>query len=352
MNKAIKWLVFLFLGLFLLSVVIIRPYYVFITKTLGISPFKALISHDSLKIIDNQINLVVLGVAGVPKGDTSHDAPLLTDSIIVINYNFKTNKISTMSVPRDIWDANIEEKINAAYAVGGCNKGCSTFSQNDGLTLAKAEIGSITGLPIQYAGVVNFDGFKELIDYVGGIDVNVEHSFVDHHYPIDGKENDLCGGDPTYACRYQTISFTKGKTHMDGKTSLIFVRSRYAEGDEGTDFAREARQQKVIEALKNKLISLMKKPDIKTYNQLYSLFNNIVNRDITNQQMAIIMKNIIFKGMPTQQKIAFDSLLDNPVMTPNKYGGGWVLIPTDGDGNFDHIHKYIQCQISSAKNCK
>ena len=98
-----------------------------------------------------------------------------------------------------------------------------------------------------------------MIDFIGGVEVNVENSFIDKEFPITGKENDLCNNDLEYKCRYKIISFTKGVSSMDGQTALNFVRSRHAEGSEGTDFAREKRQQKVIEAIKNKLISFGKK---------------------------------------------------------------------------------------------
>ena len=66
----------------------------------------------------------------------------------------------------------------------------------------------------------------------------IPKAFTDSQYPIAGKENDACGGDATFACRYKTVQFQAGSQHMDGKTALMYVRSRHAEGDEGTDFAR------------------------------------------------------------------------------------------------------------------
>ena len=125
---------------------------------------------------------------------------------------------------------------------------------NGGIGFAKTITAEVVGSPIQYGVVVDFSGFKDVIDALGGIQVNVENSFTDNLYPIAGQENDTCGGDPTFACRYQTITFNSGPQTMNGDTALIFVRSRHAEGDEGTDLAREARQQKVIDAIKSKIM--------------------------------------------------------------------------------------------------
>jgi len=339
MNSFHKWTLF-FIGLLIIVIVIIRPYYQFVTKTLKVSPIQALLSLDGLKSFDNQVNFVLLGIAG---GD--HDGPNLSDSITVASYNLKTNKLSTVSLPRDIWSDTLDDKINSAYAYGEAKK-----PGQGGLVLAKAEISSVIGLPIQYAAVIDFDHFKELINFLGGIEVNVERSFTDKKYPVAGREDDDCDGDKTYKCRYETITFNKGEITMDGDAALKFVRSRYSESEEGTDFAREQRQQKIIEAVKNKLISLVKTPNIKKYGELYDILDQIIKRDISNQQVAIIIKKILFNKKLAQQKITLtEDLFTNPVIS-DKYNGAWVLIPKDG--SFSIIHQYIKCYLENRADCQ
>ena len=284
---------------------------------------------------------MLLGIAG-----GAHDGPNLSDSIVVANYNFKTNKLTTISIPRDIWSETLEDKINSAYAYGEAKK-----PNLGGFILSKAEVEAIVGLPIQYSAVIDFEKFKELIDFVGGIDVQVDNSFVDKKFPITGKENDDCGGDETFACRYETISFSKGKIHMSGETALKFVRSRNAEGKEGTDFARESRQQKVIEAAKDKLAEMAKKLNLKTYQQLYGIIDRLVKRDISNQQAALIAKNVIFKRNFSWEKISLsETFFTNPPLSENVYNGLWVLVPSDN--NYTLIHRYIICRLQSQPNCK
>ncbi len=330
MKKSIKYLLIFFL--FFIFYFLVLPYKKFINNQLNISIIKTLIGKDNLKTYNNQVNILILGIAG-----SDHEGPNLSDSITIANYNFEKNKLTTISIPRDIWSDTLENKINSAYAFGEAKK-----PNKGGIILAKAEVQAIVGLPIQYAAVINFNKFVNLIDFLGGIDVKVENSFVDKKYPIQGKENDLCNGDPEYSCRYETISFKKGLNHMDGKTTLKFVRSRYAEGDEGTDFARIKRQQKVIEALQKKVIELIKTFKLKNYEQLYEFLDNNIKRDITNQQIAIIFKNIILKNNFQINKIILD---ENLFINPNyeDYNGMWVLIPKNKD--YSLIQKYIKDKL-------
>ena len=331
-------------GLIILTVfLILRPYYLFLTQKLKISPLKVLISKDSLKTFDNQVNIAVLGIPG-----GNHDGPNLSDSIIVANYNFKSSQLTTISIPRDIWSDTLRDKINTAYAYG---EGKMT---GGGLKLARAEISTIIGQPIHYAVVIDFSKFEQLIDFLGGIDIQVNHSFTDKKFPIPGKENDDCGGeDPEYQCRYETISFKKGLMTMDGKTALKFVRSRNAEGVEGNDFARESRQQKVIDALEKKLTSSIKKANLAKIDTTYQYLNQLVSRDITNQQLAIIGKNIIFNQifghhLSKKQTTLSEDFFEVPPYY--LYDGKYVLIPKDKD--FAAIHQFINCQINNGTHCK
>ncbi len=319
---------------------LIYPYYSFMTRTIKVSLLKTLFSIDSIRTYNNHVNILFLGIAGA-----NRDGPNLSDSIVVLSFNIKSNNLTTISVPRDAWSETLHDKINSAYAYGEAKK------RGAGFILAKAELESIIGQPIHYAAAVDFDQFEELINFLDGVNINVENSFIDKGFPIAGLENDLCNKDPDYKCRYETISFTKGLTHMNGGTALKFVRSRHAKGMEGSDFAREKRQQKVIEAIKNKLIILVKKPDLKNYQKLYNLIDRLVKRDINNQQIAIILKNIILKRNFKQEKIILsEDFFFNPEINPEKYDGKWVLIPKNN--NIQFVHDYISCRLNEKTNCE
>ncbi len=323
-------------------VLYIAPYYQFLSNTVHISLWKMLPPFNSIKKYNNQTNILILGIAG---GNRPGDNPKVSDSIIVTNYNFSTNRLTTISVPRDIWSDTLKNKINSAYAEGE-----TKAPGKGGFILAKAELESVIGMPIQYTAVIDFNKFKELINFLGGIEINVVNSFTDNLYPIAGRENDDCGGDTEYRCRYETIFFNKGPTFMNGDMALKFVRSRHAEGNEGSDFAREKRQQLVIAAIKNKLINIVKIHQLDQMESLYNLLDQIILRDITNQQTAEIVKNIFFKGNLQQNTVV---LTEDFFEVPDyniRYKNQWVLIPKGN--NFSLIQNYINCKLNNKLNCE
>jgi LCP family protein required for cell wall assembly len=333
-----KFFLLIVLGLVIVILFfVVRPYYQFLTQTLGISPIKTLFSTD-IKETNNNVNVLLLGKAG-----GNHDGPNLTDSISVANINLTTHKITLISMPRDIWSATLQEKINAAYAVGEAKE-----PGRGGIILAKAEIGAVIGQPVHYAVVINFEKFKELIDFLGGVDITVDKTFTDNQYPITGKENDLCNGDTEYKCRYETLTFQKGTTHMSGETALKFVRSRHGDNSEGSDFARGKRQQKVISAIIQKSMILVKSGNIHKIKDLYVFANKIIERDINNQDIASIAKHFLSTSKPTISSYALDmDFFEVPDV--NVYGS-YVLIPKDND--FTDVHTYVVCLISGSSTCK
>ena len=104
--------------------------------------------------------------------------------------------------------------------------------------MSKSLVEKITSLPTHYAVVIDFSSFKEIIDALGGVKIDVANSFTDDLYPIEGREEDLCDGDKEFKCRYETIHFEKGINYMDGTTALKYVRSRNGDNNENTDIAR------------------------------------------------------------------------------------------------------------------
>ncbi|HCR35542.1 hypothetical protein A2130_02665 [Candidatus Woesebacteria bacterium GWC2_33_12] len=238
--------------------------------------------------IDTEVSILVLG-----KGGEGHIAPDLTDTIMLVNLNPNVSKISILSLPRDIWIPAIRAKLNTAYHYGRFD-------------LASSSVSSVTGITPNYYVVVDFSLFKDLVDTVGGINVDVGNSFTDEKYPIEGRENDLCDGDKLYKCRYETLRFAQGKQNMDGETALKFVRSRNATNDEGTDIAREARQQKVIEALKTKLLSSDVLSNPKVLKNLYDITISHLETNIDGKTFIKVAR-LIFKA---RNNISFLSIPD------------------------------------------
>ncbi len=307
-------------------------YWVFANQTLKISVLKTLFTNGDIRSIGNQTNILILGLPGV-----SYDGPELTDTIIVVNYNFDKNRAVMIGIPRDIWSNSLKDKINSAYVYG------ESVKKGGGLILAKAEVGSIIGVPIQYGLAVDFDDFEKIIDYLGGVTVNVESSFIDNKYPIKGKENDDCSGDEEFKCRYESIKFERGLNSMDSDQALKFIRSRNAIGSEGNDFARIKRQQLVINSIQSEIFKKIGIFNLSNLKDFYTSIDKLIERDISNQQASTILKNMIFKrNFKLDKKTIPNDLFFSPEYS--SYDGRYVLIPIDDD--YSNIHKYIEKSLN------
>lgn len=341
-------LVVIFAVCILLLVRVSSPIYNFMRENnISFGFISGLVSNKDvpLKKYQDRTNVVILGIAG---GD--HDGPDLTDTIMFLSFDFAKHDIVLISIPRDIWLPSIRDKINTAYHYGEGKK------KGGGLVMAKAGVEEVIGQPVHYAWVIDFSGFKKIIDLVGGVDIFVEKGFVDEYYPIPGRENDTCGGDPKFACRYETLRFEKGLQHMDGERALKYVRSRQAEGEEGTDFARDSRQQQVIVALKNKLFNLSLVADQGKIKQLLSILSESTSSDMDLSEKALSAKFFLQLKNENIRRIVLDSgdenkkrkgFLVNPPLV-KEYKERWVLVPRTG--NFGEIKEYIACQLTDP-NC-
>ena len=210
-----------------------------------------------------RINLVLYGYGG-----SQHSGAYLTDSIMVISIQpiqGRSPQIAEISIPRD-WYVTIplrdgkstQQRINFAYAAGMLGEGPQPASAVDaGAAVADPLMSHLLGVGINYFVGVDFNAFKQDVDAVGGINVDVPASFTDYQYPAGECDLGNCG--------YMTVRFKAGMQHMNGATALIYSRSRHGNNGQGSDFARSRRQQQIIVALKTQLASvggIGKLPDV------------------------------------------------------------------------------------------
>ncbi len=286
-------------------------------------------SGAALKTADNRTNVLLLGIPG-----GSHAGADLTDSMVIVSFNSKTKTLSLVSLPRDIWSDTLKDKINSAYYYGEEKR------KGGGILLAKVVVEDVVGMPVHYGLVIDFSGFRRVIDEIGGVDVMVAKSFVDADFPIEGKEEDLCDGDQKYRCRYEIIGFDAGTQHMDGTMALKYVRSRHADGEEGSDFARGRRQQEVIVALK---ATLTKPSTWLTRGNLGSLLESLdiaTDTDMKLGELLTFGKLVArIKAESTQRISIEDQLVAPPLWL---YGGKYVLVPKEDD---TAIHNYIKLRL-------
>src|SRR3989304_3202257 len=206
------------------------------------------------------------------------------------------------------------------------------------LILAKSTVEEIVGVPVHYGIVIDFSGFIKIVDVIGGIEVDVDRDFVDEKYPIPGRENDLCDSDPLFACRYETIKFEKGKQVMNGDMALKFVRSRNAEGEEGTDLARAARQQKILLAIRQKVMSPRVLLSPKKVLAIWKVARDSLETDITAPEAALLLRRALIARETLRSFVLDEELLTHPPVSP-RYDNQYVFIPKDG--NWDRVHDWV-----------
>jgi polyisoprenyl-teichoic acid--peptidoglycan teichoic acid transferase len=293
------------------------------------------ISRSALPDQSGRTNLLLMGISG-----GSHDGADLTDTIIFVSIQPSTGIITLISLPRDLWVPSLKAKINSAFAYGK-----SRQSYLGGLDLAKSAVSEVLNQPVHFAAVADMSTISRLVDSLGGLDVHVDKSFTDPHYPIAGKENDPCSGDPLFKCRYETLVFTQGVHHMDGALVIKFVRSRYSSDPvEGTDFARSHRQQSVLSAFKLRVTPR----DIIFHPQLYfkilKQLNSSIITDLTpNYYLAFVklmlkVRNHNFKTVTLDES----NYLYNPPPTL-QYTNQWILLPKNNDPKI--IFDYVASQL-------
>jgi LCP family protein required for cell wall assembly len=288
------------------------------------------IPRASLKETDGRTNVLILGRDTRPSGSL-FDLKL-TDVIIVASIGASKGDVVLISVPRDLWvesSDGYQEKINAMYKLGGVEE-------------TKGILENVLGMPIHYYAVVDFKIFKETVDILGGVDVNVARAFTDYTYPVEGKETAAENE------RYETVHFDAGLQTMNGATALKYVRSRHATDlEEGTDFARSKRQQNVIVAIKNKVLSTETLLNPGKISSLYDSYNSNVETNVdlvTAQSFAILAQKNNFE---TVKSIVLDNR-DTPetgglLFAPEDrslYRNAYVLIPKAGD--YSQIHAFVQ----------
>lgn len=267
-------------------------------------------------------NILLLGIGG---GD--HDGADLTDTIIVASIDQSNKLVPMLSIPRDFY-VNVDEigggvRINRVYELGKAK-----YGTEGGLQLAEETIEDITGIDIHYHILLNFSGFKDIVDSLGGVDIYVDKAINDPYYPLDGT------------IKYQTFSLPSGLQHLDGETALKYARSRKTT----SDFDRSKRQQKLLFAIKEKamLKNILLDPG-KIKDIYYSVSENIE----TNFSIRHIIELAKISQDFTKDNIITRVITDDPtscggfLYVPDRelFGGAYVLIPIGND--YDFIHQYV-----------
>jgi LCP family protein required for cell wall assembly len=264
---------------------------------LFVSPDKELIGEQV-----GIVNILLMGVGG-----NGHDGAYLTDTMIVASINLKSSEVTLISIPRDFAITLPKygyNKINAAYAYA-YRDDPDTAGE---IAMETAE--KITGFKIPYYAVVDFAGFVKAVDHLGGVDVQVERTFTDATFPNDYPKDTRGFLSP--------VTFTKGLQHMNGRSALIFARSRHSpDNNEGSDFARSERQKKILVAVKDKILAL-KLTGLSTINNLLKDFTENFRTNLEPHEMKrladlaqkIDSQNIYSFSLEPQDSLICSALVD------------------------------------------
>jgi LCP family protein required for cell wall assembly len=303
---------------------------------------------------EDRINIMLLGMRGenIPGGG------LLADTIMVVSIKPSENKASIISIPRDLYVSNPgwgnQTKINAVYAAGEEN------GKKQGISDMKKVVSDVLGMPIHYGVVTNFKGFVDLINALGGIDINLDQPFYESiqfreqhvcdgnvftipsgEYEIKKKKDTgritakypLCYPDPKYQECGGNFQLPAGNNHLDGQKALCYVRSRVT----SSDFERAKRQQIVLQAIKEKAFSVGTLTDFAKINNTLQALGDNAKTDMEVWEMQRLFG--IYQKMSDIQ--LFQRVLENSeeglLYSPGlDETAGYILLPRAGD--YSQIH--------------
>ena len=251
---------------------------------------------------DSQVNILLLGSDERINGDE----PPRTDTLLLLTLDLRRHSAGMISLPRDLWvpipGYNLTSKINTAYAIGE-QRGYPL----GGAQLAKDTVSSFIGQPVQYFVQADFNGFVRFVDEIGGITVHVPQTIHDPEYP-------------TADYGYQTFHLEAGTRVLDGQTALKYARTRNMD----SDYGRAARQQQLIRAIADKVISaemiptlMMKAP------QLLSTTWGSVRTDMP-LQTAVEIANYVSSNSFDLRTLVLDDRYGEESYSAN---GAWILLP-------------------------
>jgi LCP family protein required for cell wall assembly len=261
----------------------------------------------------NTVNILLLGIGGA-----GHEGPNLTDTILIASINKKTKKLAMYSIPRDLLvDTNRfgKQKINAVNALVEVSK------PGAGGRYVMQVVSEVTGAQIDHYALIDFKAFEQIINAVGGLDINVPRTFSDPLFPRFDDETQ------TFA-----VTFQAGQQHMDGRAALIYARSRHGNNGEGNDFARSRRQQQIIVALKEKILSSDTYLSPAKVKGLFDALNQNISTDINPIEAISLAKLYKNLNIPLSD-INTHVITNGPtgLLYADYYNSQYVLLPKKSD---------------------
>lgn len=280
-------------------------------------------------------NILILGTDELSNraGD-----PVFTDTIMLLSLHVESGELSTVSLPRDLWSPEYQTKINSLYFYGQERypERPEQFTQE--------VIEQIAEVEIHHTIVLTLDQVADIIDILGGIEVEIAQGFVDEQFPrsdVDIRTET----DPSIL--YETVRFDSGLEVMSGERALKYIRSRKSSDlTAGTDDARSQRQQQVIASLIKKIStpSILRHPE--RVGRLYEYYSSNFSQSLPMEELISIanmlrmdIQNIRFSSNTLSIETEEQSgVISHPPI--NKYNQ-WVYEISDQEAFITEVHSKL-----------
>ena len=274
----------------------------------------------------DRVNVLLVGYGG-----PNHGGPFLADSIQIMSIDPSTDTTTTIPIPRDLWIEGVDgydraSKVNEVFSVGNFDGGLDRA----GSLLAEV-LSTVTGLRIDHTISIDFEGFRDMVDAVGGVTIDNPTAFSYTMSPEQHAVGDWSDG-----------SFPTGELHLDGDQALAYARARYTSvPSESNDFARSIRQARILSALRGELggggvASIL--PGLR----LMDAMEGRVRTDLSTIDLFLLSSHL-----ESDRRI---ELSEGPVLTATtNTNGAYILIPSawTGPGDYGGIRSYLSTELSA-----
>lgn len=269
-----------------------------------VAPLPTLDAGNSQVLNNGQetVNFLLIG------SDKRFGNSFRTDTMVVAILRPNEGQVSLISIPRDLWvsiPGNENNRINTAYQFGE-NGGYP----GGGPALLKDTIQYNLGLRIDHTAMVDFDGFRQIVDTLGGVDVPVSCPYTDWHL-IDPSY------DPELESNWSLYTVNPGVIHMDGDLALWYARSR----QKSSDFDRGRRQQEVLRAIFTQALQTG------TLARIPELYNNFKDTVTTDLGLGDLLQLSLYAPKMTNADIRSYYIRPPYVSSWITDGGAYVLLP-------------------------
>lgn len=281
--------------------------------------------HDAF----GHTNILLLGT-----GDKNHEGVDLTDTIMIASIDPKEGSAAMFSIPRDLWITKEGSRINTLYRDRKWQlQKTKQYTTEESAVLSLKEtaqdIASMFGIAIHGTVKMDFSGFVEAIDRIGGVDLYVPYGIVDQTYPGPVVDS------------YQTFAISKGQQHLDGETALKYARSRHTT----SDFGRSARQQQLLQAImeKAKKENLIASPN--TILSLWKILGAHLETTFSTRDMigiAALAAKVNRSNVISMQLSDASSKAGGFLYSPprEEYAGASVLLPSGGKYGWERLRLF------------